>query len=55
MNCPARALVTSNAAGNAAMLRINQEFGYRLSAAEMTWQISVERARSYLATRTNDV
>lgn len=51
----ARALITSNAAGNAAMLRINQELGYRPSAAEMTWQISVERARSYLATRTNDV
>lgn len=44
-----RWLITSNAAGNEAILAINRQLGFRPSAALLTWQLSVERAREYLA------
>lgn len=48
----ARWLITSNAAGNEAILAINRQLGFRPSAALLTWQLSVERAREYLAAGT---
>jgi mycothiol synthase len=42
-------LVASNAASNDAMLSINRQLGFRASAAVKTWQVSTERARTYLS------
>jgi mycothiol synthase len=42
---------TANADSNAAMLAINTELGFKPFRAQTSWQISVEQARAYLASR----
>jgi mycothiol synthase len=44
----AKIVRTSNADVNEPMLNINREMGFRASASDTTWQISVERAQAYL-------
>lgn len=48
----AKIVSTSNADMNEPMLNINREMGFRPSASETTWQISVERAQAYLKERS---
>jgi mycothiol synthase len=48
----AKIVSTSNADVNEPMLNINREMGFRPSASETTWQISVERAQAHLEERS---
>ena len=39
---------TGNADSNAAMLKINAEFGFKPCRSEVVWQVDVEQAQKYL-------
>jgi len=46
-----RIIRTGNAHSNAPMLRINEQLGFKPYRSSFTWQVSVERAAEYLASR----
>ena len=50
-----RWIVTGNATDNGPMLAINDQLGFKPHASSELWQITVERAREYLAARREAV
>jgi len=45
----AKSVSSSNAYSNAAMLRINDELGFKPNNSMCTWQVETEKAAAYLA------
>ncbi len=48
----ARHVRAGNADTNAPMLKINEEMGFRIFSAHITWQVSLEQVEAYLDRRT---
>ncbi|MBI5030728.1 MAG: GNAT family N-acetyltransferase [Chloroflexi bacterium] len=51
----AKFIRTGNADSNAPMLKINHELGFKPYISQTVWQVEVERAREYVASRQSSV